>query len=117
MPAPDAYESIIPDEPIPVAPNPPEVEIDDPVIAGAEVMTIVNRMLNRVPDGEHMLPEMKTWSDNPKTAWYHEAVQEAASEHAYEWIDENVENWTELLKIRDWTAPGKEWVAEYSAEN
>ena len=89
----------------------------DDSISRAEVMTIVNRMLNRVPDGEHMLPEMKTWSDNPKTAWYYEAVQEATNEHAYEWIDENVENWTELLKIRDWTAPGKEWVAEYSAEN
>ena len=83
MPAPDAYESIIPDEPIPVAPNPPEVEIDDPVIAGAEVMTIVNRMLDHVPDDEHMLSTIKTWSDNPKTAWYYEAVQEATSEHIY----------------------------------
>ncbi len=89
----------------------------DDYISRAEVMTIVNRMLNRVPDADHMLPEMKTWSDNPKTAWYYEAVQEATNEHAYEWIDENVENWTELLTVRDWAALEKEWATEYSAED
>ena len=89
----------------------------DDYISRAEVMTIVNRMLNRVPDADHMLPEMKTWSDNPKTAWYYEAVQEATNEHAYEWIDENVENWTELLTIRDWAALEKEWATAYSAGN
>ena len=89
----------------------------DNYITRAEVMTIVNRMLNRVPDEDHLLPEMKTWSDNPKTAWYYEAVQEATNEHAYEWIDENVENWTELLTIRDWAALEKEWATAYSAGN
>ncbi len=89
----------------------------DDYISRAEVMTIVNRMLNRVPDEDHLLPEMKTWSDNPKTAWYYEAVQEATNEHAYEWIDENVENWTELLTIRDWAALEKEWATAYSAGN
>ena len=56
---------------------------DEP-ITRAEVMTIVNRMLDRTPDRDHMLSEMKRWTDNPEDAWYYEAVQEATNEHAYE---------------------------------
>ena len=48
-------------------------------IIRAQVMTIVNRMLDRTPDKDHMLPEMKKWADNPEDAWYYEAVQEAAN--------------------------------------
>jgi hypothetical protein len=81
----------------------------DAKITRAEVMTIVNRMLNRTPDKDHMLPEMKKWTDNPEDAWYYEAVQEATNEHDYERDDLNVETWTELLTVRDWKALETEW--------
>ena len=80
-------------------------------ITRAEVMTIVNRMLDRVPDADHMLDTMKKWTDNPEDAWYYEAVQEATNEHAYE-RDEDlgiVETWTEILTVRDWAALEKGW--------
>lgn len=85
-------------------------------ITRAEVMVVINRMLHRVPEKEHMLPEMKKWSDNPEDAWYYEAVQEATNEHDYEWIDkdETIENWTELLSVRDWAALEKEWADAYA---
>ncbi len=81
----------------------------DAKITRAEVMTIVNRMLDRTPDAEHMLPTMKKWIDNPEDAWYYEAVQEATNEHDYERDDLNVETWTELLTERDWKALETEW--------
>ena len=43
-------------------------------------MTIVNNTLRRTPHKDHLLPEddMITWPDNPKSAWYYAAVQEAS---------------------------------------
>ena len=81
----------------------------DAKITRAEVMTIVNRMLDRTPDKDHMLPEMKKWTDNPESEWYYEAVQEATNEHEYERDELNVETWTELLTERDWKALETEW--------
>ena len=81
----------------------------DAKITRAEVMTIVNRMLDRTPDKDHMLPEMKKWTDNPESEWYYEAVQEATNEHEYERDELNVETWTELLTVRDWKALETEW--------
>lgn len=81
-------------------------------ITRAEVMTIVNRMLDRVPDADHMLDTMKKWIDNPEDAWYYEAVQEATNEHAYERDELGVvETWTEILTVRDWKALETEWAA------
>ena len=81
----------------------------DAKITRAEVMTIVNRMLDRTPEKDHMLPEMKKWTDNPESEWYYEAVQEATNEHEYERDELNVETWTELLTERDWKALETEW--------
>ena len=78
-------------------------------------MTAVNRMLDRVPDAEHMLADMHVWIDNPKGEWYYEAVQEATNEHAYERDEMNVESWTELLADHDWTALESEWAANGGA--
>ena len=79
-------------------------------ITRAEVMTIVNRMLDRIPDADHMLDTMKKWIDNPEDAWYYEAVQEATNEHAYERDEMGVvETWTEILAARDWAALEKGW--------
>ena len=83
---------------------------NDP-ITRAEVMTIVNRMLDRIPDADHMLDTMKKWVDNPEDAWYYEAVQEATNEHAYERDADLgvVETWTEILEVRDWKALEESW--------
>ncbi len=82
----------------------------DNYITRAEVMTIVNRMLNRLADKEHMLDDMKVWPDNPETAWYYEAVQEATNSHQYESLEET-HDWTELDEDPDWSALEKEWAA------
>lgn len=81
----------------------------DETITRAEVMTIVNRMLDRVPDAEHMLPNMKKWLDNPEDAWYYEAVQEATNEHDYDVDEFGAESWTEILEARDWKSLENEW--------
>ena len=75
-------------------------------ITRAEACAIVNRTLGRVPDADHLLPEdiMKTWPDNPESAWFYADMQEATNGHEYEWIMEDgnkVENWTDLLD-KDW---------------
>ena len=75
-------------------------------ITRAEACAIVNRTLGRVPDADHLLPEdvMKTWPDNPESAWFYADMQEATNGHEYEWITEDgnkVENWTDLLD-KDW---------------
>ena len=75
-------------------------------ITRAEACAIVNRTLGRVPDADHLLPDdvMKTWPDNPESAWFYADMQEATNGHEYEWITEDgnkVENWTDLLD-KDW---------------
>ena len=77
-------------------------------ITRAEACAIVNRTLGRVPDADHLLPadEMKTWPDNPETAWYYADMQEATNGHEYEWITDDgsrVEDWTGPLD-KDWTS-------------
>lgn len=82
---------------------------NDP-ITRAEAMTLVNRMLDRVPDKDHMLSDMVTWPDNPISAWYYEAVQEATNSHDYQRDELGVtETWTGKLPDRDWSALEKEW--------
>ena len=75
-------------------------------ITRAETMTLVNRVLNRLPETEDdLLPSMVTWTDNanPK-AWYYLAVQEATNSHYYEFkTNSQYEKWTELRETRDWT--------------
>ena len=75
-------------------------------ITRAEACAIVNRTLGRVPDADHLLPEdeMKTWPDNPESAWFYADMQEATNGHEYEWITEDgnkIENWTDLLD-KEW---------------
>ena len=78
------------------------------VVTRAEVMTMVNRVLQRAVKAGNMLDGMTTWSDNPADAWYFEAVQEATNSHDYKRTGEPVsgqsyyyENWTELTNASD----------------
>lgn len=89
----------------------------DELINRAEVVTLINNMLDRIPDAEHMLPEMKTFIDNEEGEWYYEAIQEAANGHEYERDELGVvETWTDLQAERDWTALEAEWAAAAAAE-
>lgn len=88
---------------------------NDP-INRAEVMVLVNRMLDRTADADNMLPGMKTWSDNPAGTWYYAAVQEATIDHGHERGEDGVtELWTELTEAKDWTALLAEWTANNGA--
>ena len=75
-------------------------------ITRAETMTLVNRVLNRLPETEEdLLPNMVTWTDNANpNAWYYLAVQEATNSHYYKFkTNSQYEKWTELRETRDWT--------------
>lgn len=86
----------------------------DDELTRSEIVTIVNRMINRFPDKENLLPEMSRWADNPEDAWYYEGVQEATNSHDYEPGDFFfAEVWSSLLKNRDWAALEKEWATAY----
>ncbi|MGI5970617.1 MAG: S-layer homology domain-containing protein, partial [Oscillospiraceae bacterium] len=75
-------------------------------ITRAEVATLVNKVLGRLPASvSALLPDMITWPDNMDTGkWYYLAIQEATNSHYYEKDSDGVyETWTELRETRDWT--------------
>lgn len=71
----------------------------------AEAMTLVNRVLKRVPESkEDLLDGMTVWSDNADTTvWYYLAVQEATNSHDHVMKNEAYEKWTVLTENKDWT--------------
>ncbi|MGI5824946.1 MAG: S-layer homology domain-containing protein, partial [Bacillota bacterium] len=77
----------------------------DQNISRAEVMTLVNRVLNRMPETvSDLLPDMVKWTDNSNTeSWYYLAVQEATNSHYYDRKDNGYIKWTELRENRDWS--------------
>ena len=87
----------------------------DQAVTRAEAMKIINRTLDRHPDADHLLRGMITFSDNmDKDAWYYAEVQEATNSHEYEWTSYDLEDWTELLPIRDWAALEKAYSDAYA---
>ena len=76
-------------------------------ITRAEAMTLVNRVLNRLPENSSdLLDSMIKWPDNSDaSAWYYLAVQEATNSHAYsdKSKDDKYEKWTTIREARDWT--------------
>ena len=88
----------------------------DRAITRAEAVTLVNAVLGREPHEDHLLSNMIRWPDNPKSAWYYEAIQEATNSHDYDWASNHAyEIWTELLENRQWSKLEKEWSDAYSA--
>ena len=77
----------------------------DQFITRAEAMTMINRVLNRVPEtADDLLADMINWPDNSdKSAWYYLAVQEATNSHDYEMKNHIYEKWTALRAVTDWT--------------
>ena len=74
-------------------------------ITRAEAMTLVNRVLRRLPEtAEDLHNDMIKWSDNSDTsAWYYLAVQEATNSHYYDIKENKHEKWSKLRETRDWT--------------
>ena len=74
-------------------------------ITRAEAMTLVNRVLKRLPEtAEDLHNDMIKWSDNSDTsAWYYLAVQEATNSHYYKTKENKHEKWSKLRETRDWT--------------
>ena len=75
-------------------------------ITRAEVMTLVNRVMNREPEStEDLLDGMTTWKDNAdEGAWYYLAIQEATNSHTCEMkADGKHEKWTALTENPDWS--------------
>ncbi len=77
----------------------------DKAITRAEAMTMINRVLNRVPEtADDLLTDMIVWPDNNDTsAWYYLPVQEATNSHDYDVKNHIYEKWTALRDVTDWT--------------
>jgi len=76
----------------------------DAPITRAEAMTLINRVLCRMPETKaDLLDSMTKWPDNQPSAWYYLAVQEATNSHTYEQKDSKYETWTALTAEPDWS--------------
>ena len=77
----------------------------DNKITRAEAMTLVNRVLKRLPEtAEDLHDDMIKWSDNSDASqWFYLAVQEATNSHYYQTKENKFEKWSELRDTRDWT--------------
>jgi hypothetical protein len=87
----------------------------------AELMTLVNRMLERAPEtADDLLRNgMINWPDNADPAkWYYLAVQEATNSHVPEYKGKTVpgsqyqyESWVKMIENRDWAEIERSWVS------
>ena len=72
-------------------------------ITRAEAMTMINRVLCRIPETpDDLLEGMIVWPDNKPGDWYYLAVQEATNSHEFECKGETHERWTALTNDPDW---------------
>lgn len=76
----------------------------DTYITRAEAMTMINRVLCRMPqDEKDLLRTMVVWPDNKPTDWHYLAVQEATNSHDFDRKGAVNETWTKLTSAPDWT--------------
>ena len=76
----------------------------DAYITRAQAVTMINRMLNRVPeDPSDLLPGMNVWPDCGPGDWFYLAIQEATNSHDYRRKAGSYETWTGLNANPDWT--------------
>ena len=75
----------------------------DARITRAEAMTMINRVLCRMPQSESdLLDSMVTWPDNKPSDWHYLAVQEATNSHDFDRQGEVGESWAKLTSVPDW---------------
>lgn len=73
-------------------------------ITRAEAVTLINRVLRRLPETDKdLLPDERTWPDNPETFWGYLALQEASNSHLYDRKSDGYETQTKILPPRDWS--------------
>ena len=73
-------------------------------ITRAQAVTMINRMLNRLPeDPSDLLPGMNVWPDCSPGDWFYLAIQEATNSHDYRHKAGSYETWTGLNADPDWT--------------
>ncbi len=76
----------------------------DAYITRAQAVTMINRMLNRLPeDPSDLLPGMNVWPDCSPSDWFYLAIQEATNSHDYRHKAGSYETWTGLNADPDWT--------------
>ena len=77
----------------------------DQFITRAEAMTMINRVLNRIPEtADELHKDMMVWPDNADVdAWYYLPVQEATNSHEFKMKNHVYEKWTILKDNTDWT--------------
>ena len=76
----------------------------DAYITRAQAVTMINRMLNRVPeDPSDLLPGMNVWPDCRPGDWFYLAIQEATNSHDHRHKAGSYETWTSLNANPDWT--------------
>ena len=76
----------------------------DTYITRAQAMTMINRVLNRIPEeNSDLLAGMNTWPDCNPGDWFYLAVQEATNSHDFKHKAGNYETWTGMNKNPDWT--------------
>ena len=76
----------------------------DTYITRAQAMTMINRVLNRIPEeNSDLLPGMNVWPDCNPGDWFYLAIQEATNSHDYRHKAGSYETWTGLNADPDWT--------------
>ena len=76
----------------------------DAYITRAQAVTMINRMLNRVPeDPSDLRPGMNVWPDCRPGDWFYLAIQEATNSHDHRHKADSYETWTSLNANPDWT--------------
>lgn len=76
----------------------------DAYITRAQAMTMINRVLNRIPEDESdLLPGMNVWPDCNPGNWFYLTVQEATNSHDFKHKAGSYETWTGMNKDPDWT--------------
>ncbi len=77
----------------------------DTDITRAEAMTMINRVLNRIPENNgDLLEDMVIWPDNTdEDIWYYLPIQEATNSHEYTMKNHIYETWTVLTQAPDWS--------------
>lgn len=85
-------------------------------ITRAEVMTLVNRVLERGVDEEGLMEDAIQWADNKPGDWYYYDVQEATNSHEYVRTDREIkdqtfcyEEWIKLKENRNWAELESIW--------
>ena len=71
-------------------------------ILRAEVVTLVNNVLERIVKAENIHPDAMFWPDVPRDAWYFAAMMEATNSHDYMIDEDGEEVWTGMKPNKLW---------------